>query len=397
MRKIKMLDIASAFNDIGKDSNGEVHRKTSGEPYEEANGEANGMIHGKVCRDSIAVEKLNAEHPAILTFTSGSTGDPNIAVRTHGFLINQYNVLCRHIDFSENHIDLGTLPVFTLASLAANMTTLLPDKSYKSKISAENLAVKMEREGVTRAICSPALMANLLEHSRLPELKSAYLGGGPVYPSILEKMREDVDLHIVYGSTEAEPIAGMRWADVDAGDRNKIADGAGLLVGRVVSEVECRIDEDNEIQVSGETVLKGYLNGVGDSENKLREGDKVWHRTGDAGYFDEQGRLWLTGRVSQAIHDAKGTLYPFCVECILDARFGIRGALIARNGERIVVIEKGAANPDEVLQALRSHHIARIISVNKIPMDKRHGAKIDYDRLGKKAKIALSMYSSLPM
>ena len=338
----------------------------------------------------VDIEKVDAEHPAILTFTSGTTGVPKIAVRTHGFLINQYNVLCKHIDFNENHIDLGTLPVFTLANLAAKMTTLLPDKSYKSKINSGRLAAKMENENVTRAICSPALMAKLLKHSSFPLINNMYLGGGPVYPSLLEKVRKDVDLQIVYGSTEAEPIAGIRWADVDAEDRKKIADGAGLLVGRVVSEVECRIGEklENEILVSGDTVLKGYLNGVGDIENKLREGDKVWHRTGDAGYFDEQGRLWLTGRVSQAIRDAKGTLYPFCVECILDAHFGIRGAIIAGNGERIVIIEKGAANPDEVLKALQPQHIERIVLIDKLPMDKRHGAKIDYERLGNKNLLA---------
>jgi len=334
-------------------------------------------IHIKCVDGPVDIEKVDAEHPAILTFTSGTTGVPKIAVRTHGFLINQYQVLCGHIDFNENHIDLGTLPVFTLANLAAHITTLLPYKSYTSKINAANLAQKMNCEGVTRAICSPALLANLLKNSDLPDLKSIYLGGAPVYPRILEKIRKGADVHIVYGSTEAEPISSIRWADVSAEDKQKIAGGEGLIVGRVVPQVECRIGEDKEILVSGETVLKGYLGGIGDSENKIREGNKVWHRTGDAGYIDEQGRLWLLGRVSQAIHDEAGTLYPFCVECILDAHFGIRGAIISQNGERIIVIEKNAANPEEVLRVLKAQHIARVITVKKIPMDKRHGAKID--------------------
>jgi len=331
--------------------------------------------------EPVVIEEVEAEHPAILTFTSGTTGIPKIAVRTHGFLINQYNVLCNHIDFNENHIDLGTLPVFTLANLAANMTTLLPDKSYNSKINAAALAKKINREKVTRAICSPALMANLLKYSDLPSLKSAYLGGGPVYPSILEKMRTDVDLHIIYGSTEAEPISGIRWADVSEEDQRKIARGEGLLVGEIVPQVECKIGEDKEILVSGETVLKGYLSGIGDSENKIRDGDKIWHRTGDAGYIDEHGRLWLLGRVSQAINDEDGTLYPFCVECILDANYGIRGAILESGKGRIVVIEKGAANIEDLLCELKTQYITRVVEVKKIPMDRRHGAKVDYDRL----------------
>ena len=334
----------------------------------------------------VNIEKVDTEHPAILTFTSGTTGVPKIAVRTHGFLINQYNVLTRHIDFNENHVDLGTLPVFTLANLASNMTTLLPDKSYKSKINTKKLAKTMEIEGVTRAICSPKLMTDLLKHSQFPRLKNIYLGGGPVYPSILEKIHKDVDLHIVYGSTEAEPIADICWAEVTEEYRLQIAHGKGLLVGFPVPEVELRIGEDNEILVSGETVLKGYLNSIGDSENKIRDEinpSKIWHKTGDAGYLDSQGRLWLWGRVNQAIHDENGTLYPFCVECILDAFFGIRGAILLYNKERIIVIEKGSADCEDVLQKLQTQHITRVVEVKKIPMDKRHGAKVDYTQLYK--------------
>ncbi|MCL2058963.1 MAG: AMP-binding protein, partial [Oscillospiraceae bacterium] len=170
-----------------------------------------------------AIEALPPEHPAILTFTSGTTGVPKIAVRSHGFLINQYHVLSRHLDYSADHVDLGTLPVFTLASLAARMTTLLPDKRILAGTDAKRLASTMDKERVTRAICSPALMEKLLRHSRLPSLKSVYLGGAPVYPSLLNKIDKNVDIHIVYGSTEAEPIAGIRWDDVSPEDRRGIA------------------------------------------------------------------------------------------------------------------------------------------------------------------------------
>ena len=332
---------------------------------------------------SVLAEKLDENHPAILSFTSGTTGLPKIAVRTHKFLIDQYHALTGHMDFDKNHIDLGTLPVFTLASLAAGMTTLLPDKSYKSKINASKLAKQMKNEKISRAICSPALMCRLLKHGDFSALKNVCLGGGPVYPSILQKIRSDIDLHIVYGSTEAEPISGIRWKDVSPENRQKINEGAGLPVGFAVPEVECKIGADCEILVSGKTVLKGYLEGIGDSENKIREEEKVWHRTGDAGYFDKESCLWLLGRVSQAIHDEAGTLYPFGVECILDSQFGIRGAILIWNKKRTVVIEKSDINPEAVLKALKPQGIEKVLTIQKIPMDKRHGAKIDYNRLEK--------------
>jgi acyl-CoA synthetase (AMP-forming)/AMP-acid ligase II len=327
--------------------------------------------------------KLDETHPAILSFTSGSTGVPKIAVRTHGFLIDQYRALTAHLDFDESHIDLGTLPVFILANLASRLTTLLPDKHYTSAIDARKLAGQMKKAKVSRAICSPALMANLLSHGEFPQLRSVYLGGAPVYPGLLDKIPKNVDLHVVYGSTEAEPISGIRWKDVNSADRQRIAEGAGLPVGHVVPGVQCKIGDGREILVTGKTVLKGYLGGIGDSENKIREGDVVWHRTGDAGYFDESGRLWLLGRVDQAARDNEGTIYPFSVECVLDAVFGIRGAVLIHQGKRAVVIEKNAADPDAVREALKPLGIETIACVQALPMDKRHGAKIDYRRLTK--------------
>ena len=376
IRKIKMLKVQQVTKVI-KNSNISPSPKTKIEDLDK-------QIEVLETRTK-DVKSLEPSHPAIMTLTSGSTGVPKVAVRTHGFLINQYYALKAHMDFSSHHIDLGTLPVFALASLASQMTILLPEKSYKGKMDIAKLAKAAKREGVSRAICSPTLLKGMLESEELINLKLAYLGGAPVYPSVLERAQIDMEVHIVYGSTEAEPIAGIGWSEVKEEDRQQIAKGNGLLVGKVVPEVECKIGENGEILVTGKTVLQGYLDGIGDKENKLREGDKVWHRTGDAGYFDDQNRLWLLGRVDQIIHDTKGILYPFCVECILDAHFEIRGAILSHHGKRTVVIEKSKSLRDvsEVLQLLKSQHIEQVITVKKLPMDKRHGAKIDYHRLGK--------------
>src|SRR6185503_8477337 len=94
--------------------------------------------------------------------------------------------------------------------------------------------------------------------------------------------------------------------------------------------------EVGEIVVSGAHVLSGYLQGRGDEETKFRVDDAIWHRTGDAGWLDAQGRLWLLGRCAARIADERGTLWPFAVECAAQQNAAIRrAALVSDEGQRL--------------------------------------------------------------
>ena len=310
------------------------------------------------------IQKLSPDHPAIITFTSGTGGNPKNLVRSHGFLINQYNVLKKHIDFNEHHTDFATLPVFTLANLAGGMFTILPNHSYKGL----KLPTSKYLNNITRIICSPYTFQQMQKKSKLSSLQKLYLGGGPVYPSVFDEIPQNIDAYIVYGSTEAEPISKIAWNHINEDDREKIATGAGLLVGVPVSEIKLKISQENEILVAGEHVIS----------------NQDWHKTGDTGYLDHRGRLWLTGRLSQVIRDDLGTLYPFCVECVLDAELGIRGAVVLYKGKRTVVIDELFSVPDKIiLSFLEPFFIKNIIKIEKLPMDKRHNVKIDYTQLMK--------------
>jgi acyl-CoA synthetase (AMP-forming)/AMP-acid ligase II len=137
--------------------------------------------------------------------------------------------------------------------------------------------------------------------------------------------------------------------------------------------------------VSGEHVLAGYLNGVGDGETKFRVDGRVWHRTGDSGYLDPRGRLWLLGRTGAVIRDDRGELYPFAVEC---AARGIRGvtrtALLGRDGCRILFVQPSGSIPLDhaaLGETLAWARIDEIRELREIPLDRRHNAKVDYGRL----------------
>ncbi|WP_054696243.1 AMP-binding protein [Geotalea toluenoxydans] len=126
-------------------------------------------------------------------------------------------------------------------------------------------------------------------------------------------------------------------------------------------------------------MLKGYLNGIGDGETKFRVDGVIWHRTGDSGYFDDRGRLWLLGRTSAVIKDHHGELYPFAVECAVRQLPGVlRAALIGRESKRILYVQaaKGAdLDLDAVRAALGWADLDQVRLLAQIPLDRRHNAR----------------------
>jgi acyl-CoA synthetase (AMP-forming)/AMP-acid ligase II len=146
--------------------------------------------------------------------------------------------------------------------------------------------------------------------------------------------------------------------------------------------------EPGEIVVAGSHVLPGYLNGDGDSETKFAVDGVRWHRTGDVGYLDAAGRLWLLGRCSGKIEDERGTLYPFAVECAAMQNPSIRrAALAAVDTRRVLAIEaEEPVSPDDILRSLSWAQLDQVVSLDRVPVDKRHNAKIDYVALARKLK-----------
>jgi acyl-CoA synthetase (AMP-forming)/AMP-acid ligase II len=141
-----------------------------------------------------------------------------------------------------------------------------------------------------------------------------------------------------------------------------------------------------EIVVSGDHVLKGYLNGVGDEETKFEVEGVRWHRTGDAGRLYDRGRLWLLGRCSAIVHDDRGVLYPLSVEVVARQQLGVRqAALLSVAGRRLLVVEPDPSGPPPDVSAIHRQlswaKLDEVRFVTKIPLDRRHNAKIDYPRL----------------
>lgn len=366
------------------------------------------------------VSDCEPDTPALLTFTSGSTGQPKAAVRSHGFLLAQHRALADSLRLTAGDVDVATLPIVALANLGSGVTSLIPnaDLRYPGAVAPAPIFAQIVTHQASSSVASPAFFECLVRHGEprkltLPTLTKLFTGGAPVFPRLLDQMQAlapNAEVVALYGSTEAEPIAHVSRHEVGPDDLKTMLGGKGLLGGRAVPSIRlrilrdqwgqpvrqytadtfaadcCRPGEPGEIVVSGDHVLPGYLHGLGDGETKFRVDGAVWHRTGDAGYLDECDRLWLLGRCAARIHDDRGDLYPFAAETAISQDSRVRrAALVAHRGKRLLAVEfhDGEAQPD--LDALRAAlawaHLDEVRRCRRIPVDKRHNAKIDYPSL----------------
>jgi len=207
-----------------------------------------------------------------------------------------------------------------------------------------------------------------------------------------------------YGATEALPVAcitDQELAETAAGT----ARGQGVCVGRPVGDLDVRIiavadgpvgaaaplppGQIGEICVRGPVASRAYFEKPEATRlAKIEDSGGFWHRMGDLGRFDDQGRLWFCGRKSQRVVPAAGgaTLYTACVEGVLDAHPAVRrSALVRARGDAAVVVE---LEPGRKADAALRAELAALTPVKTVlfhpslPVDARHNAKIQREKLG---------------
>lgn len=361
--------------------------------------------------------KENADSTALITFTTGSTGMPKAAKRTHFFLHEQFCALIEKIDPKESDVDMPVLPIVLLLNLGTGATSVIADfkASKPHTLEPAKIIEQVNRHKVNRLTSSPFFIKEVSKHiiknridtSRFTKL---FTGGAPVFPNEAElysKAFPGAKFEVVYGSTEAEPISSINVSELVKEKENVLS--KGLKVGSIYHRAEVKIipisdealtfnsqDELNnialkpyqpgEIIVSGHHVLREYIsNPEALKRNKIFIGDKVWHRTGDAGYLDESNVLYLAGRCNMMIPASCGYLSPFLFENFFQAIDGVETGTIMKINERLVaVIELNDHHRKESTEravAQAPVEFDEIIYIKKIPRDPRHNSKIDYSRL----------------
>ncbi|MBK1878184.1 fatty acid CoA ligase family protein [Pelagicoccus mobilis] len=376
-------------------------------------------------REEAAEETLVDDLAAVL-FTSGSTGAPKGVCYEHGMFEAQVEAIRAQYEIQPGEVDLPMLPIFALFNPALGMTTVVPEinPSKPATVDPKKIVQAIEQCGVTNSFGSPALWSKIGVYCdshdiELPSLKRILMAGAPVPPSMMKQYRRILPnghVHSPYGATEVLPVSSVSDDEVLEVAAERSARGEGTCVGRLLPKVEAKIlplcedalgadalanplpvGEIGEIVVTGPSVTKAYDRLEEATRlSKVIDGDRVWHRIGDLGYFDGDGRLWFCGRKVERVVAESGTFYTDRCEGVVNVHPKIfRSALISysENGKTVpaLVLEpfagmypNGHDEEETLLNEVRAlatksevtQGIEHFFLHKGFPVDVRHNAKI---------------------
>jgi acyl-CoA synthetase (AMP-forming)/AMP-acid ligase II len=370
--------------------------------------------------DSLPIASVASEDTALVTYTTGSSGNSRGANRTHRFLAAQHAALASCIPYESSDVDLPVFPIFSLNNLAGGVTTVLPDidLAQPSKTDGDVLLDQMLAANVSTCTLSPSLLraaacAARRRNVTLGSLRRCATGGAPITPEDVvacTSMAPAAQVCILYGSTEVEPIAHITYSAAQPQ-----LNGDAVCVGRIAHGLECKLIRltrepiwltdrgwsewevptgmPGELVVCGEHVCEGYYRDPDAFlQAKIRDPNGcVWHRTGDVCRADPQGRIWIVGRVHNAICRAGQVLFPVGPEMVMKrlpfvAAAAYVGLPDAALGERTCAAfsvhsqQSAREQMAAVRDALEAEHIPvdEVRCVHEIPLDPRHHSKVQY-------------------
>ncbi|NTV64864.1 MAG: AMP-binding protein [Oscillochloris sp.] len=388
-------------------------------------------------RTPFPAERVAADDLAAILFTTGSTGVPKGVLYEYGMFDSQIRQLYQLYQIAPGEVEMPAFPLFALFNVALGVTSAIPpiDPTRPAACDPAAVIAFMQDQQVTSTFGSPAIWEKVTAYAvergvTLPHLRRVLMAGAPVPPHIHTRFRHILapaaDTHTPYGATEALPIASASGREVLAALAERDDPTAGTCIGRPAPEVTLRIigisDEPiatwddslclppyavGEICVKGPSVTKAYVNRPhSTAQAKIHEGSVIWHRMGDLGYLDAQGRLWFYGRKTHRVETASGPLYTEPVELLFNQHPAVfRSALVglaqAAGGGRqavepvvLVELKKGLApktahEHERLLAELRelgaahpmTAGIARFMIHPAFPVDIRHNAKIFREQL----------------
>jgi acyl-CoA synthetase (AMP-forming)/AMP-acid ligase II len=328
------------------------------------------------------------------------------------------------------------------------------DFSHPATANPKKLLAAANDWQATQAFASPAVWRLVSDHcaktgERIESLRQVFSCGAPVPANVLRRtlacVSKGAKMHTPYGATECLPVTTIEASEVLGESAAKTDKGAGVCVGRKFDSIDWRviritdepietIDEAEELPIGeiGELIVRGpqaspcYVtrtaankySKIGDfglqnadsqKQSEIRNPKSeigAWHRTGDVGYLDEEGRFWYCGRKSQRVETASGPMFTECVEGIINTHPAVGRSALVGLGTRgaqtpILIVEPRKTFVEvntldfeiipfpELAKELRalaatnpvSAPVMRVLFYRRFPVDIRHNAKINREKL----------------
>jgi O-succinylbenzoic acid--CoA ligase len=278
-------------------------------------------------------ETIDLSQVYTIIYTSGTTGRPKGAMLTYGNY--WWSAVGSALNLG-NHADdrwLAVLPLFHVGGLSILLRAAIYGISMVVHQSFDPAAANraIDAEGVTIVSVVSAMLQRMLEERAArpypAALRCVLLGGGPAPRPLLEACADrGVPVVQTYGLTEAaSQVATLAPADAlrKLGAAGQPLFATELRIERGGSPVQAR--QVGEILVRGPTVMRGYINRPDETAQALRDG---WLHTGDLGYLDGEGYLYVVSRRHDLIISGGENIYPTEVEAVLLAHPAVEEAAV---------------------------------------------------------------------
>ncbi|MBB4689660.1 class I adenylate-forming enzyme family protein [Amycolatopsis jiangsuensis] len=337
-------------------------------------------VYARFAGQACASAPTDPASPAVLTYTSGTTGVPKGAINTHRGLAFAGQIYREWMGLGSDDVILGIAPLFHITGLVGHVCAALVSGCrlvlvHRFEGSVVLDAIREHRPTFTvGAITAFTNLAGAEGATKedFASLRAVYSGGAPIAPELRERIRDRIGIviHNIYGMTETTSPAHA----VPLGVATPVDPGTGALsIGLPVFNTRARILDDDgtvlppgklgELAISGPQVVPGYWNKPVDTADRITGGEI---RTGDVGLMDAEGWFYLVDRKSDVIIASGYKVWPREVEDVLLGHPAVREAAVVgvpdeyrgQTVRAVVSLRAGAAVTDGELIAFCRDRLA---------------------------------------
>lgn len=284
------------------------------------------------------VNQVNEEDPAVIIFTSGTTGAPKGAVITHKNILSAISAYQQTLKLTENDKTILAVPIYHITGLSAILALFIHIGGtifLHKKFNAKEMISTIAKEKITFLHGSPTVFILLIQKikenksinlERFNSLKMIACGAGHLNEGTIKELSyifSKTSIHSIYGLTETSSPATVYLDDIRNSPK-KASSGTpvpGLKVAiRSEKGEEKPANKTGNIWVKGDVVIQRYWPDSSANTTSFQDG---WFFTGDIGYLDDDGFLYIQDRIKDMINRGGEKIYSIEVEDLISNYPGV--------------------------------------------------------------------------